>query len=466
LTSRSTDATVAVIGRPNVGKSTLFNRLIRKRRAITDPTPGVTRDAVEATWTVHGREIRLLDTGGYTEGHERFDPIVARRSLRAAFEADLLLLVMDVTGVAPEDESYMEQLAPLRDRVVMVVNKVDNEARELEAWNFYRYGFDDLVPVSAEHGRNIDGLVDVVLRRLEELEAAGRESAAGREAAAPQAAAAGVESDAAGARIRVAVLGQPNTGKSTLVNALTGSDTSLVSDIPGTTRDVVEGRFEYRGVGYEVLDTAGIRRKQSVTENVEYYSVNRAIGSIAEADVVLLLVDAEKGLSEQDKKISRLVVERGRGLVLVLNKWDLMEGITNAFNAVSDRIRFVFPVLSFAPIVAVSATAETGFNRLLDTVYRVNRQLHQRVGTGELNRALEDWAEMTPPPYVRGKRVKLHYMTQVSAHPVVFVLFVSRSRGFPNSYQGYIVNRIREEFGFGDVPVKLELRESRGSKSS
>jgi GTP-binding protein len=439
--------------------------LIRKRRAITDPTPGVTRDAVEATWSVEGHRVRLLDTGGYTEGSERFDPIVARKSLEAAFSADLLLLVMDVTTVAPEDESYMEQLAPVRDRVVLVVNKVDNEAREHEAWNFYQYGFADVVPVSAEHGRNMDALVDVVLRRLADGAAARAQTATAEEGPEDGGPGAGDGDRDGTARIRVAVLGQPNTGKSTLVNALTGSDTSLVSEIPGTTRDVVEGRFTYRGVGYELLDTAGIRRKQSVTENVEYYSVNRAIGSIADADVVLLLVDAEKGLSEQDKKIARLIVERGRGLVLVLNKWDLMKEITNAFNAVSDRIRFVFPVLSFAPIVPVSATQKSGFNKLLDTVYRVNRQLQRRIGTGELNRALADWTDMTPPPYVRGKRVKLQYITQVSAHPVVFVLFVSRARGFPNSYEGYIVNRIREDFGFGDVPVKLELRESRTTKA-
>ncbi len=477
MTSRSTDPTVAVVGRPNVGKSTLFNRLIRKRRAITDPTPGVTRDAVEADWMVEGRRVRLLDTGGYTESSERFDPIVAQRSLEAAFIADVIVLVMDVTMVAPEDESYMEQLAPVRDRVVLAVNKVDNEAREHEAWNFYRYGFADVVPVSAEHGRNVDALVEVVLRRLEELEEAEiaargeAEAGAGRapgEAAGPGSPGPGPDAEAAEEQqtIRVSVLGQPNTGKSTLVNALTGSDTSLVSEIPGTTRDVVEGAFEYRGVVYELLDTAGIRRKQSVTENVEYYSVNRAIGSIAEADVVLLLVDAEKGLSEQDKKIARLIVERGRGLLLVLNKWDLMEGVTNALNAVSDRIRFVFPILSFAPIVPVSATEKSGFNKLLDTTYRVHAQLQKRIGTGELNRALATWTELTPPPYVRGKRVKLHYITQVSAHPVVFVLFVSRARGFPGSYQGYIVNRIREEFGFTDVPVRLDLRESRGSGSA
>lgn len=446
-----------------MGKSTLFNRLIRKRRAITDPTPGVTRDAVEADWTVEGRRVRLLDTGGYTESSERFDPIVAQRSLEAAFIADVIILVMDVTMVAPEDESYMEQLAPVRDRVVLAVNKVDNEAREHEAWNFYRYGFADVVPVSAEHGRNVDALVEVVLRRLEELEAQEEAEAVNE---ADGAEAAGAEAAAEQQHIRVAVLGQPNTGKSTLVNALTGSDTSLVSEIPGTTRDVVEGTFEYRGVAYELLDTAGIRRKQSVTENVEYYSVNRAIGSIAEADIVLLLVDAEKGLSEQDKKIARLIVERGRGLLLVLNKWDLMEGITNALNAVSDRIRFVFPILSFAPIVPVSATEKSGFTKLLDTTYRAYAQLQKRIGTGELNRALASWTELTPPPYVRGKRVKLHYITQVSAHPVVFVLFVSRARGFPGSYQGYIVNRIREEFGFTDVPVRLDLRESRGSGSA
>lgn len=479
MTSPSTDLTVAVVGRPNVGKSTLFNRLIRRRRAITDPSPGVTRDAVVEPWSLGERTVRLLDTGGYTESTDRFDPLVARRSLEAAFSADLLLLVMDVTTVAPEDESYIEQLAPVRERVVLVVNKVDNEAREHEAWDFYRFGFADVVPVSAEHGRGIEELVAVVSRRLDGLDARSEgdapDTAAGIGSGAPEpdaaAAAGGPDAAASDAgeeprHIRVAVLGQPNTGKSTLVNAVTRSETSLVSEIPGTTRDVVAGGLEYRGVFYEMLDTAGIRRKQSVTENVEYYSVNRAIGSIAEADVVLLLVDAEKGLSEQDKKIARLIVERGRGLVLVLNKWDLMSDVSNAFNAVSDRIRFVFPILGFAPIVAVSAVERSGFNRLLDTTFRVNRQLRRRIGTGELNRALASWAELTPPPYVQNKRVKLHYITQASVHPVVFVLFVSRTRGFPNSYEGYIVNRIREEFGFGEVPIRLELRESRSARSA
>ncbi|MGM0673863.1 MAG: ribosome biogenesis GTPase Der [Spirochaetota bacterium] len=451
--SPSTDApaaTVAVVGRPNVGKSTLFNRLIRRRRAITDPTPGVTRDAVEGVWTVGGRALRLIDTGGYTESKKAFDPLVARRSLDAAFSADLVLLVMDVTEVGPEDETYLERLAPVRDRVVLVVNKVDNEAREHAAWNFYQYGFPDVVPVSAEHGLNVDELSEVVTRRLAEIEPAQEAITSTEEKQTV---------------IRIAVLGQPNTGKSTLANALAGSDTSLVSEIPGTTRDVVEGGFEYRGVRYKLLDTAGIRRKQSVKENVEYYSVNRAIGSISEADVVFLLVDAEKGLSEQDKKIARLIVERGRGLVLVLNKWDLMEDIPNAFNAVSDRIQFVFPVLSFAPVMPVSAKNKTGFKRLLETAYRVYGQLQKRIGTGELNRALAQWTELNPPPYLRGKRVKLHYITQVSAHPLVFVLFAGTTRGFPNSYESYIVNRIRDDFHFPDVPLRLELRESRGSRS-
>ncbi|MFP4011727.1 MAG: ribosome biogenesis GTPase Der [Spirochaetaceae bacterium] len=466
MTSRSTETsfratatrpTVAVIGRPNVGKSTLFNRLIRRRRAITDPTPGVTRDAVEAEWWLGKRRIRLLDTGGYTEDTAEFGPIVAERSLEIAHEADLLLLVMDVTAVVPEDETYLERLASLRDRVILVVNKVDNEEREHAAWDFYRYGFADVVSISAEHGRNVEELTTLVERRLSELAEVGEpgdEEAAAGEAASEQE-----------RLIKLAVLGRPNTGKSTLANALTGRDASLVSEIPGTTRDVVEGEFDYRDTRYRILDTAGMRRKQSIRSDVEYYSVNRAVSSISEADVVLLLVEADSGLAEQDKKIARLVVERGRGLVLVLSKWDLMSHIPNALNAVTDRLRFMFPIGSFAPIVPVSAVEKSGFRRLLETAYRVNAQLRKRVGTGELNRALAAWTEETPPPYIRGKRVKLYYITQVEAHPLVFVLFVSRARGFPGSYRSYIVNRIREEFGFNAVPIRLDLRESHGPRS-
>ncbi len=231
-----------------------------------------------------------------------------------------------------------------------------------------------------------------------------------------------------------------------------------MSETPGTTRDVVEGRFTWRDREFELLDTAGIRRKKKVTEDVEYYSVNRAIGTIDECDVVLLLVDAGEGLTDQDKKIASLIVERGRGLILVLNKWDLFGNIGNAYQAVRDRINFIFPILSFAPIVAVSATERTGFDELLTQVRTVYRELTRRVETGPLNQRLQRWVEETPPPMVGGRRLKLRYITQVSVEPVVFVLFANRSRHVPDSYLGYIRNRIRRELQFAHIPFRLELR--------
>ncbi len=359
----------------------------------------------------------------------------------------------------------MEAIRPFQERVVLVVNKVDNEQREVAAWAYYEYGIEAVVPVSAEHGRNMDALVDEIRHRLPGMETSADAQAADAqadEAGAPAATGSGTApADATlGRRIRVAVMGKPNAGKSTLTNALLGSDASLVSETPGTTRDVVAGRFSHSGSEFEILDTAGIRRKNRVENDVEYYSVNRAIGTIEEADVVLLLIDATEGLSDQDKKIASLVVDRGRGLILVLNKWDLFGTIQNAFQAVRDRINFVFPVLNFAPIVAVSSTERTGFETLIKQTKTVYRQLTRRVDTGPLNQQLQRWVEETPPPMVGGRRLKLRYMTQVSVEPVVFVVFANRTRHVPDSYLGYIRNKIRKDLKFSHIPFRLELRGS------
>ncbi|MFW6288394.1 MAG: ribosome biogenesis GTPase Der, partial [Spirochaetota bacterium] len=259
--------------------------------------------------------------------------------------------------------------------------------------------------------------------------------------------------------ISIAVLGKPNTGKSTLVNRLTGIEGSIVSPVPGTTRDVIEGEFLWNDRRYRILDTAGIRRKNKVSENIEYYSVTRAIDTIEEAEVVVLLVDADQGLSDQDKKIASLVVDRGRGLVLGFNKWDLLPNIPNQFQAVRDRILFMFPIVSFAPMIALSAHTGKGVTELLEAVGQVHRQLHHRIDTGKLNRHLERWLDRTPPP-VRGRgRLKVRYITQVQRLPVTFIAFVNRKKGFPESYIGYIKNQIRADFGLSSIPFRLELRE-------
>jgi len=433
---------VAVVGRPNVGKSTLFNRLLGERRAITDPTPGVTRDAVEAVCRIAGTSVLLVDTGGYLADTEGVESDVADRSREHIINSDVVLLLVDVTGMTPEDEELIELVRTKAAHPILVVNKVDNEARANDAWNFHTLGFDHVVHISAEHRRNFQDLERAVVRELE------------LSAAKP------LEPRLEQIDIGIAILGKPNTGKSTLLNKLLDDERAIVSEVPGTTRDVIEGRFSYRNRTFLVLDTAGIRRKRSVSNPVEYYSVNRAIASVERADVVLLVVDATEGITDQDKKIASQVIRRGKGIVLVFNKWDLLSDVPNALNAVSDRARFVFPVLSFAPFLPVSAMNGTGLTETLDAVLRVHKQLKVEIGTGSLNRSLKTWSAEHPVPRGGGPRYVAKYMTQLSSNPLRFVLFVNRSRGFPASWVSYIRNRLREEYKLDQVPLVIELRES------
>jgi GTP-binding protein len=485
---------VVIAGRPNVGKSTLFNRLLGRRRAITDAEPGVTRDVLSEPWLCGGREALLSDTGGVSDEGDEFHELVSARALGAVEQASCILLVVDVTEITGEDQELMERLRPHRDKTVLVANKADNENREIQAYELYEYGFEEIVPISAEHARGIETLLETIGKHLDAgsseapdaqapdapdarvgspataeggraARAAadaqserGETTTSGAEPGAEPDADPGAEPDAAERPIRIAVLGKPNTGKSTLANALTDHDYSIVSELPGTTRDVIAAEFSVKGTTYQLLDTAGMRRKSRVSEGVEYYSVNRAVRALEECDVVYLMIDAPEGVTEQDKKIARLAVDRGRAVIIVMNKWDLVSNIGNIFNAIADRTRHMFPVLSFAPIVAVSARERTGFPKLLKTTRSAFRQLNRRVETGPLNRALERWVDETQPPMVGNRRLKLRYITQVQANPVVFLLFANRVQGFPESYLSYIKNRIRAEFGFPDIPFRLEVR--------
>lgn len=444
---------VVIIGRPNVGKSTFFNRLIRTRKAITDPTPGVTRDPVSHLYEKDGLRIRLVDTGGLKWNNEGLDSLVTARSLKTAADADLIVVLFDAMEVTGEDEELIELCRPYSDKLMTVVNKVDSPAREASACAYYAYGFSTLYKVSAEHNIGIDEWEDALAARLREMGFKPSDSVSEQESEEDQ-------------PLRIVILGQPNTGKSTLTNLLTGRESSLVSDIPGTTRDIVEGTFRFMNRNFSVSDTAGIRRKRSVGENIEYYSVNRAIASIAGSDIVFLMIDAEKGLSEQDKKIAAQAVNRGKGIILVLNKWDLMPQHRDAVNSVTDRIRFLFPVLSFAPIVTISAKENRGISRLLKTALEMEKQFHNKVSTNRLNTALSEWLYENPIP-ARGRiKYKVKYLTQLSTAPVKFAVFVNRKKGFPETWLQYMINRIRSVFGFRDVPIRIEIKESRkGDKS-
>ena len=435
--------TIAIAGRPNVGKSTLFNRLLHSRRAIVDPTPGVTRDPIEGEWTPDGADmpVMLVDTGGLKIDRDDMDDRVAKKSWERIASADLVLFLLDCVNITPEDEEFAAMLRRYSDKVVVVVNKADSPERDARAWSHASWGYKDMVFVSAEHGRNIDQLEELIVSRMDWSRAEPEEE---------------THDD-----IRVAIMGKPNVGKSTLLNRLLGAERSIVSDMPGTTRDVVEGRFVWKGRTFTVLDTAGMRRKAKVTEDVEYYSVNRAIKTLDRADVVVLMIDAVEGLSDQDKKIVRLATDKGRGVVFALNKWDRMPTIKNTFEAARDKLQFFFAQMAYAPVLPLSAKEGEGVEKLLKTVADLFDQLNTKIETSRLNKAVHDWIDSSPPPASPRARFKLRYAVQTGVNPVSFAIFATRPELVGESYRSYLRNKIRTDLGFKNVPIEVELRASR-----
>lgn len=438
---------LVIAGRPNVGKSTLFNRFMQRRLAIVDPTPGVTRDPVEGTAIINGKPVHLMDTGGYKLTRDVgtmeavLDDLVVERSLEMIKKADLILLLLDAGQVTGEDEEFIQELRPYWNKVVAAVNKTEGGRNESAAWNFARFGFKKMFFISAQHGDNISELAEYLTSRMDFSKV--------KEVSAEQ-------------PIRIAIMGKPNTGKSTLSNRLTHSNASIVSNYAGTTRDTVEGVFEYSGKKFQVLDTAGIRRKAKVHENVEYYSVNRAIKTLDRCDVVFLMIDAMEGLAEQDKKICSLAFERGRGIIFVLNKWDLKEDQSKkVIRDTKKWINIMFGQMEFAPILTLSALEGTGIKALLNECIELYGQLNHKIPTTSLNMALKDWLFKYPPPASKTAHFKIRYMTQKSVNPVSFLIFATRPEVVPETYVTYLKNRIREDLGFDKIPVQLEMKASR-----
>ena len=437
---------VVIAGRPNVGKSTLFNRLLHKRRVITDPTPGVTRDPVEETVFIKDKPVRFMDTGGFkltrTLGSMEavLDDLVVQKTVESLKKADLILLLLDAGEITPEDEEFIGLLRPYWDRIVAAVNKTEGGRFETEALNFHRFGFKELICISAEHGDRIPELTDLIFSKLDFS---------------------AVETVEKKVPIKLAIMGKPNTGKSTFCNCLTGSELSIVSDYAGTTRDVVEGAFHFKGKDFLVLDTAGIRRKAKVKENVEYYSVNRAIKTLERADVVLYLMDAAEGLTEQDKKVIKLAHDRGRAMIFVLNKWDTQDQDKKTARKAEENIRIMFGHMAYAPILEISAKENTGIKPLLNTVVELYNQLNRKVDTGPLNTALRDWIAAYPPPASRSARFHIRYAVQTKTNPVVFLLFATKPDSVPQSYIAYLKNKMREDLGFTKIPITVEMQASR-----
>ena len=432
---------VAVVGRPNVGKSTLVNRIIGRREAIVEEQPGVTRDrkTVPAEW--NGREFDLVDTGGWLATDDPLDRAVSAQAERAIREADLLLFVADASvGVTDEDERVARMLRRSECPVLLVANKVDSESREADAWSLARLGLGDPWPVSSLHGRGTGDLLDEVIRRLPDPEPADDSPTAPAGADDP-------------GPTSVAIVGRPNVGKSTLFNRIIGDDRSIVHDLPGTTRDAVDTVVETEDGPVRFVDTAGMRRKSRIDEGAEYFSLVRALRAIDQADAAVLVIDACEGVTHQDQRLAERVDAAGSPVVIVLNKWDTLDAEQRAdvTGQVADRLAF----LAYAPVLKVSARTGLGVHKLLPALGQAIDAYHRRVPTAELNKVVQQAQAAQAAPGAR-----ILYATQGATNPPTFTLFATRA--LPPTYLRYIERRIREQFAFGPTPLKLRVRRRAG----
>ena len=427
---------VAIIGHPNAGKSTLFNRITRTTDALVDDFPGVTRDRHYGSAEWNASAFTLIDTGGFAGAEDEFTTMSRHQVEQAVKESDAVILLLDgKTGPSPHDRELLELVQAHHKPLIHAVNKVDSEAQEERCYPFYELGVDRFFPISAEHGYGIYDLLDQLTAELP--------------AAAPE---------PATEAVKIAVIGRPNVGKSSLINRILGEDRVLVSSQPGTTRDAIDTEFTVDGSRYIFIDTAGIRRKSRVSRKIEKYSIIKALRSIERADVVLILLDGHEGITEQDIKIAGYAFEQGRGCIFVLNKWDIVEKDSRTMQRMMDWLRSEAKYLSFAPVLTVSALTGKRVHRIFETVDAVYAQYVSRISTGPLNKIIEQATERTEPSLFRGRRLKFYYATQASTRPPTFVCFVNYPEGVHFSYRRYLINQIRTETGLDQVPVRLYLR--------
>jgi len=430
---------VAILGRPNVGKSTLFNRILRKREAIVDDSPGVTRDRNYSPTDWAGVNFDLLDTGGYVpESEDIFEKAIREQVNLAIHEADVIVFLTDaVTGITPLDEEIAEILQKSNVKILLAVNKVDNQEREAAIHEFYSLGLGDPFPVSAIAGRNIGDLLDNVLSLMPASKLTEEE-----------------DSD----NIKIAVLGRPNVGKSSYINAILGQKKLIVTEIAGTTRDSIDTEISYKNKKIVLIDTAGLRKKARVHENVEFFSNVRTINSLRRCDVAIILIDATQGIKDQDKKIIKNTVDEGKGLVVGVNKWDLVEKDTMTARKFELDSKESFRDLAFVPIMFISSLTKQRIFRLLDMVISVFDERNKSIQTAELNKFLQQTVERHHPPAFGDKYVKLNYASQVKKSPPVFVFFTNEPRGIKRNYRNFLENQMRNQFGFMGVPIKLLFR--------
>lgn len=431
---------VAVVGRPNVGKSTLFNKLIGQRLSIVDDTPGVTRDRIYAQCDWAGRSFMLVDTGGIEPESDEVIPVQMRRQAEIAIStADVTVLVTDITcGVTATDQEVAQMLLKAGKPIVLCVNKCDKVGEPpMEFYEFYNLGLGEPFAVSSVHGHGTGDLLDEIVSKFGETDA-------------PE------EDDDS---IKVAFIGKPNAGKSSIINRICGEERTIVSDIAGTTRDATDSEYENEQGKFVLIDTAGIRRKSKILDSIEKYSVLRAYMAVDRADVAVVVIDALVGFTEQDSKVAGYAHEKGKACVIAVNKWDALEKDTNTMNEFRKKLADDLSFMSYAPIVFISAKTGQRIDKLFEMIKYCAEQNAIRIPTGRLNEVLAYATERVQPPSDKGRRLKIYYMTQIGTKPPTFVSFVNRAELYHFSYQRYIENQIRETFGLDGTPIVFKIRE-------
>lgn len=431
---------VAVVGRPNVGKSTLFNKIAGKRISIVEDTPGITRDRIyaEAEWC--GHEFTLIDTGGIEPAANDIILSQMREQAGMAIDmADVILFMVNVRdGMTAADKEVAAMLQKCGRPVILVCNKIDNPGNPpIEMYEFYNLGIGEPKPVSSIHGLGVGDLLDEIVSYFPDESGTAEEENI----------------------IKVAVVGKPNAGKSSLINRILGENRVIVSDIAGTTRDAIDSAYELDGQKYVFIDTAGMRKRGKINENVERYSVARALGAVDRADVCLIMIDAQEGITEQDTKIAGYVHESGKASVIVVNKWDLIEKETNTMKNFKNKVKEGFNFMMYAPSVYISAVTGLRVDSLFDMIKSTLAENSKRISTGVLNDVINEAIAMVQPPSDKGKRLKIYYATQAGTKPPTFVLFVNNAELAHYSYIRYLENQLRAKFGFEGTPIKFIIRE-------
>lgn len=428
---------VAIVGRPNVGKSTIFNRIVGERVSIVEDIPGVTRDRIysSADWLTH--EFNIIDTGGIDLRDEPFLEQIRQQAEIAMDEADVIIfLVNGRDGVTAQDEQVAKILYRTKKPVILAVNKIDNPDMRHMIYDFYTLGAGEPFPISGSHGLGLGDLLDEVAKNFPKED----------------------EEEYPEDVIKFSLIGRPNVGKSSLVNAFLGEERVIVSEVAGTTRDAIDTQYEYEEQPYVIIDTAGMRKKGKVYETTEKYSVLRALRAIERSDVVLVVLNAEEGIQEQDKKIAGYAHEAGKAIVIIVNKWDAIEKDEKTMNVMTRKIREHFLFLDYAPIMFVSAISGKRVHNILEVVNKVNDNHSRRIQSSILNEVIEDAVAMNPAPSDKGRRLRLYYATQVAIQPPTFVVFVNEPELMHFSYERFLQNRIRESFDFEGTPLRLITR--------